>query len=288
MGAIETAGIGLGQGIISDIANQIIGGRAIKNQEQAQREQTIFNKEQQIDLFNKTGYEAQVKQMDLAGLNPAIMYAKGGAGGSTALATGNVQSPAMPTNIPKGMEISNMLAMQEAQIELAKSQTNKNNVEASKLAGADTDKIKSEIESMAKGRELTNSQIKEIATRLNVNEAEVRLKEQEIKESQSRIPVNNATVPKLNAETTNIKKDTEKKEAETNRIIQITPKDIDNIESEILTRRGQINIETFKQELEKEYPNLLNVSGKVIDNIIRAILLKFGMVDPFKREIPNK
>jgi hypothetical protein len=39
--------------------------------------------EQQLDMWNKTNYEAQIKHLKEAGLNPALMYAKGGAGGTT-------------------------------------------------------------------------------------------------------------------------------------------------------------------------------------------------------------
>ena len=40
--------------------------------------------EHQFELWNKTQAEAQVAHLKAAGLNPALIYAKGGAGGSTA------------------------------------------------------------------------------------------------------------------------------------------------------------------------------------------------------------
>lgn len=38
----------------------------------------------QMDMWNKTNYEAQLKHMKKAGLNPALMYGMGGGGGTTA------------------------------------------------------------------------------------------------------------------------------------------------------------------------------------------------------------
>ena len=36
-----------------------------------------------MDMWNFTNYENQVKHLKAAGLNPALMYAKGGVGGQT-------------------------------------------------------------------------------------------------------------------------------------------------------------------------------------------------------------
>ena len=48
----------------------------------------------QMALFNSTGYGAQMEQMKNAGLNPALMYAKGGNPGQTNAQPGSVNANA--------------------------------------------------------------------------------------------------------------------------------------------------------------------------------------------------
>jgi len=50
------------------------------NQQQLNRQ----GHELQMDMWNKTNYEAQLKHMKKAGINPALMYGMGGGGGTTA------------------------------------------------------------------------------------------------------------------------------------------------------------------------------------------------------------
>lgn len=53
----------------------------------ANKEQMAYNQELNKDMYEYTGYASKVRQMKDAGLNPALMYAGGGAGGGV---TGNV------------------------------------------------------------------------------------------------------------------------------------------------------------------------------------------------------
>ena len=47
------------------------------------KEMAGINQQHNKDMFDYTGYQAQVAQMKAAGLNPALMYGSAGAGGST-------------------------------------------------------------------------------------------------------------------------------------------------------------------------------------------------------------
>ena len=50
---------------------------------QGQKEMGLFNYNQQMKMWDNTNYEAQKRHMIAAGLNPALMYGMGGAGGAT-------------------------------------------------------------------------------------------------------------------------------------------------------------------------------------------------------------
>lgn len=101
----------------------------------------------QKELWNYTNYPNQVKQMKLAGLNPALMYGTAGQGG---------QSSAGQTG-PVGLSDSKGVAMQQqqmamglqlaqiaSQIKVNESVAEKNTAEAEKTAGADTEAAKAQ------------------------------------------------------------------------------------------------------------------------------------------------
>lgn len=81
----------------------------------------------QLDMWNKTNYEAQIKHMIKAGLNPGLMYGQSGGGGTT---TGSQSGgSASGGNAPQGGMPMELMA-QMAQIA---SQTRLNNAQAGKL-----------------------------------------------------------------------------------------------------------------------------------------------------------
>lgn len=114
--------------------------------EQHQR-QSQFNQGMALDMWEKTGYGAQVKQMQDAGLNVGLMYGGVGSGGTTMGAGAAVESgQAMGSKGEVGMalQLGMQKRMQEAQIKVAESQANLNNTNAQKIAGPDTRKTNAE------------------------------------------------------------------------------------------------------------------------------------------------
>lgn len=87
---LQTAGTGFLGGVLGlglqDFSNQQQIDQQAKlnnlNYEQAQR-LSALNEATSLDYWNKTNYSAQVDQLNKAGLNPALLYAKGGSGGAT-------------------------------------------------------------------------------------------------------------------------------------------------------------------------------------------------------------
>lgn len=142
IGAIIGAGIGLAGSILgrkqqNDDQREMMELQAKLNQQQAQYNQGLAK-----DMWNYTSFPNQVRKMEAAGLNPALLYGMGGQGGSTAGAgqagsVGLSDAKGMQTGIAiqgMGLELANLAS----QIELNKSQAEKNRAEAEKTAGVDT------------------------------------------------------------------------------------------------------------------------------------------------------
>lgn len=153
MGVLESmigqvAGTGMGM-IFQDMQDE----RNYQNQKRLQKlqmeggkEMADYAKENQMDIWNRTNYEAQKGHMKAAGLNPALMYGQGGGGGAT---TGN-GGGAMPSGGTAGggdagaMGLMQMGIMQ-AEKAVLESQAEKNMAEAEKIKGVDTNKGEQEI-----------------------------------------------------------------------------------------------------------------------------------------------
>lgn len=128
------------------------------------KEMTDYNMQKQLEFWEKTGYVQQVRQLNEAGLNPALLYARGGSGGSTQVATSsqassqasgnNVASPQLGMALEKSME----LKMLESQIKNIDADTKNKLATATKTEGVDTKKTESEIELLAKTTENANVQ----------------------------------------------------------------------------------------------------------------------------------
>lgn len=158
-----------GQGILGTAMGLLTGGIENKRQRKQQKKLneiqfnahkqfTEYNNQKQLEMWEATNYGAQMEQLKKAGLNPALMYESGGAGGTTQAATGG-EAALQATKGNDGMQGMGMAlqaGMMQAQIELMKAQTVKTKVEATKTGGIDTELVKSQIQQIAAG--ITNTE----------------------------------------------------------------------------------------------------------------------------------
>lgn len=104
------------------------------------------------EMWEDTNYAAQIEQMKKANLSPGLMYGQAGAGGGTVSgAQGQGTSQPIDKSIEmklKGQELGLQLANLASQIKLNESQANKNNAEADKTSGVDTELAKTSIENL--------------------------------------------------------------------------------------------------------------------------------------------
>lgn len=138
--AASAAGsVAQGLGSIFTIGEQ---RRAATKQFERQKELQEHAKESQMDIWNRTNYEAQVEHMKAAGLNPALMYGMGGGTGGTTGSVGTGQAAQQDV-----MDIGAAVAqnrLTQAQVENLEAQTEKTKAEKDKIAGVDTEKTVAE------------------------------------------------------------------------------------------------------------------------------------------------
>ncbi len=89
-----------------------------ENQFQNQKELNKQGSELQYDLWNKTNYDAQVKHMKKAGINPGLLYGKSGAGGSTTGSQGGGSAGGGNANAPMDVGAVSGMGMMASQIAL--------------------------------------------------------------------------------------------------------------------------------------------------------------------------
>ncbi|MEM3771992.1 MAG: hypothetical protein QXW80_06745 [Candidatus Micrarchaeia archaeon] len=104
------------------------------------------------EMFEATGYGAQRRQMEEAGLNPALMYGHAGAGGTTVSSgaghagmgmASDEASRKIAATQAKGLALQ--LAKLQSEIEINKAQAKKLEAEAEKTSGVDTELAKANI-----------------------------------------------------------------------------------------------------------------------------------------------
>lgn len=121
--------------------------QAMLNQKNAK-----YSTEQAKNLWDYTNFENQMKHIKNAGLSPGLMYGMGGAGGTTSGA-GQASGVGLPQDQSVGMglraqELGLQMANAASQIKLNESQAKKNDAEANKIAGIDTDVQKATMDNI--------------------------------------------------------------------------------------------------------------------------------------------
>nr|DAG75481.1 MAG TPA: DNA pilot protein VP2 [Microviridae sp.] len=150
---------------LMELQNQYEQGN-MKYQAELNEQAAQANQQRMIDYFNLTAQynsaSQQKQRLKEAGLNPALMYGQAGAGGAGTGATGGAQAAgaglAQSQAVGMGLELKSIAA----QTKLAEANAAKAYAEAEKISGVDTEKTKSEIESIAQGIKESDARIKDL------------------------------------------------------------------------------------------------------------------------------
>lgn len=136
------------------------------------KEQAKYSTELSKEMWDYTNYENQVKHLEEAGLNPALLYGQGGGGGSAAGA-GAAAGVGLPSSTGVGMGIQ--WEQMEAQKELARAEAAKTNAEAAKLMTTDTDNVKSETDKNRQEIEESKKRIESLKSQIHKTNEESKL-----------------------------------------------------------------------------------------------------------------
>lgn len=135
--------------IIGAVQGSMNQSDQMKNQQMLMGDQYKYNdmmanrnQQRAKAMWDYTNYANQVRHMEEAGLNPALLYGQSGGGGVTA-AGGQGSGVSQPTDQSVSQKIRTQemglsLANMASQVKLNESQAMKNEAEAKKIAGADT------------------------------------------------------------------------------------------------------------------------------------------------------
>lgn len=214
-----------------------------------------------MKMWNETNYSAQVDQLKKAKLNVGLMYKGAGQGGTTQMPSGSVTggtAAAGSGEIGMGMQIGMQKALQEAQIENIKADTEKKKVEAAKTGGVDTTAVgqqilESEARIKAIQQSVTNQQTQNAINLFMKDVAEVQARY--ATESQE------AAIGQLKASTTKLIEDTVQ-QAQQNKITGETMDEV--IKQATLTMIGQsLNNELTREKLITEQTNRQETWSKI-------------------------
>ena len=134
--------------------NQIMQQQRLNEMQIAgNKELANYSQNLQKDMWNYTNYENQIKHLKSAGLNPALMYAKGGVGGQTGSANAGQIAGSHASSEAEREAIgiqrnAQMLqtAMNITQMQNIKADTRVKEAEAEKIKGVDTEFTKSQTD----------------------------------------------------------------------------------------------------------------------------------------------
>lgn len=149
VGAVIGAGMGMAASAIGKKQGATAADKQYAYEQKYQRDQWMYNEDsanraqtRSMAMWDYTNYENQKKHMKAAGLNPALMYGQGGAGGAS---TNGAQAASTGMPEPRGEEIARAkegMALQAANIAsqtmVNQASAKKMEAEAKKISGADT------------------------------------------------------------------------------------------------------------------------------------------------------
>lgn len=175
---IETLGMlaantaaGLFMGGINDRRQIKQQGKLQAMQEAGNIRMAEHSQKLQKDMWDYTNYENQMKHLEAAGLNPALLYGMKGGGGVTVGGGGSGTQGVSGGHAPSGGGevmgmgmMMNQMQLLKAQKENLEAQTDKTKAEADKTRGVDTEKGKTEILDLLQGIE--NKKEAEVLTRV--------------------------------------------------------------------------------------------------------------------------
>lgn len=262
-----------------------------------QEDLTNLQKEAQLDIWEKTNYPAQVEQLKKAGLNPALLYGKGGGGGATTGSISGGNAPQGGGELMKGMEVGLQSALQEAQIENLKADAEKKRVEATKIKGVETENIGQDTKNKIAQEALTKTQNK-IAELQRQYEEDTMSNRQGVAEQTFQKIAQEVNILRNNTDISGATKETQIQQIKQDLInseiegrlkdsnIHLNRAQIQKLAADIIQRGSEIAIKQFEAEFKANHPEMRAIIGGMLNSIKSKLDKITGLGEEYTE--PNK
>lgn len=297
-GQLGSQGAGSALGQVMDLAFQ-----PLRNQQQANQNRRLgiqnmqfaqemgrFNYQQQLDMWNATNSEAQMKHLKDAGLNPALMYGGSGAGGTTTSGSGGMGIQGATAQASQGGQGMNI--MMPAQIELLRAQARNLDADTVKKSGVETalgettiEKLKADTANVRVQTALTKIQkdILEISQEdfTDINSLNAQKLQQEVFQLQNQTDISDSTKGTIikTVKQEFINKVLEGQLAKSN--ISLNAEQIEKIKAGINQDWASIDIESRKarvQEIlgaeQKDEDQIINIVNGILKSVVDGFIFK--------------
>lgn len=270
--------------------------RLMDIQAQLNRQNAKFNTGQAKDMWNYTNFENQMKHIKAAGLSPGLIYGMGGAGGSSQGA-GAASGVGLPQDQSVGMglraqEIGINMANAMSQIKLNESQAKKNEAEANKISGVDTEAQKATIDNLI--AQTSNEKVKKglILGQIRVADAEEELKQNmadwtkdKADETRWNIKSLQKGIDKLIEEINGMKLDNKLKEQTIDNKIKESSLTLQNLMAEILLKGSQQKV---NKEQAKAIPAQILQGWEELTKKGKEIIIQREQMEAYVQDVINR
>lgn len=255
-----------------------------------------FNTAQAKEMWNYTNFENQMKHIKEAGLSPGLIYGTGGQGGSTQGA-GAANGVGLPQDQSVGMglraqEIGIEMANALSQIKLNESQASKNEAEANKIKGVDTDVQKATIDNLI--AQTSNEKIKKglILGQIRVADAEEELKrntadwtKEKAEETRWNVKSLKKGIDKLTVEISGMELDNNLKKRTIDNKVKESVLTLQNLMAEILLKGSQKKV---NEEQAKAIPAGILQEWEKLVKEGKALIVQREQMEAYAEDVMNR
>ena len=255
-----------------------------------------FNTAQAKEMWNYTNFENQMKHIKEAGLSPGLIYGMGGQGGSTQGA-GTANGVGLPQDQSVGMglraqEIGIEMANALSQIKLNESQASKNEAEANKIKGVDTEAQQATIDNLI--AQTSNEKIKRglILGQIRVADAEEELKrntadwtKEKAEETRWNIKSLQKGIDKLAVEINGVELDNNLKKRTIDNKVKESALTLQNLMAEILLKGSQKSV---NEEQAKAIPAEILQGWEKLVKEGKALIINREQMEIYAQDVINR
>lgn len=255
-----------------------------------------FNTAQAKEMWNYTNFENQMKHIREAGLSPGLIYGMGGQGGSTQGA-GAANGVGLPQDQSVGMglraqEIGIEMANALSQIKLNESQASKNEAEANKIKGVDTEAQKATVENII--AQTSNEKIKRglILGQIRVADAEEELKrntadwtKDKAEETRWNVKSLKKGIEKLSVEIDGVELDNDLKKRTIDNKVKESALTLQNLMAEILLKGSQRRV---NEEQAKAIPKQILQGWEKLAKEGEGLIIQREQMEAYAQDVINR